>query len=102
MENSEEIGQYLFRVSVKRRKRHGSAGFFGFPPYLSPEAQGVWWRTFGILSVFSLIRSGIRPQQTDPTAWYDRILRVLGGLIVLSLMGVVVVILIRDGLRGFK
>jgi hypothetical protein len=30
----------------------------------------------------SLIRSGLRPDMFDPQKWYDRTLRVMGGLIM--------------------
>lgn len=30
---------------------------------------------------FDLIRSGIKPRKGEPKAWYDRVIRVAGGLL---------------------
>ena len=87
---------------VKLRKRHESNGVAVPPAFLSPEAQRVWWQSFGVISLFDLIRSGIRPGPFDPKAWYDRALRVFGGTLVLLLLAGALIFLIRDGLLGAR
>lgn len=46
-----------------------------------------------------LIRSGVNPRSGDPTAWYDRLIRVVGGLILLALLLAVVIVGWVEALR---
>jgi hypothetical protein len=32
--------------------------------------------------LFALVKTGFSPQQGDPTAWYDRTIRVIGGIVL--------------------
>jgi peptidoglycan/LPS O-acetylase OafA/YrhL len=43
---------------------------------------GLWIRVvfFFMLSLY-LLRSGIQPDTTEPRKWYDRALRIIGGVI---------------------
>ena len=90
------------KESVKRQKRHETRGFVDPTPFLPPESQRVWWLTFGVLGLFGLINSGIRPGPLDPKAWYDRTLRIVGGLLILTLIGVGMTPLVREWLTGSR
>jgi hypothetical protein len=35
------------------------------------------------VAVVIIIRTGLRPQSGDPQKWYDRVIRVVGGAIIL-------------------
>jgi hypothetical protein len=35
-------------------------------------------------ALFGIIKSGVSPSALDPKAWYDRAIRVVGGLIILA------------------
>ena len=49
----------------------------------SLEPIGVW---FGVIAYLVymvwLVKSGIRPTRNDPTAWYDRAIRIVGGIVI--------------------
>jgi len=42
--------------------------------------------------LFNLIGSGIHPRRGDPTAWYDRIIRSVGGSILLLFLVVAIIV----------
>jgi len=50
---------------------------------------------------FDLIRSGIKPRRDEPKAWYDRLIRVAGGILYSVLASALVVKIIRDALKSF-
>jgi hypothetical protein len=52
-----------------------------------PIANRVRWSSQIPGVLFSLIRSGLSPQGDDPTAWYDRVIRVVGGVLILLGLG---------------
>ncbi len=48
-------------------------------------------RAFALLP--SLIKSGIQPSVVEPLAWYDRVIRVIGGVLILAVLAIGVVAL---------
>jgi hypothetical protein len=63
-------------------------------PNPDPEARGVG----GLLSLlFGLFRTDVRPTRPRLLRWYDRVVAVVGGLILIALlMGMVYVALTRN------
>lgn len=47
-------------------------------------------------ALFGLIKSGVSPTEFDPKAWYDRAIRVVGGLIILALLIAGIVLTLAD------
>jgi hypothetical protein len=45
---------------------------------------------------FWLVRSGVHPNEFEPRAWYDRTIRVVGGILILIVFGASFVLLILD------
>jgi hypothetical protein len=39
-----------------------------------------------IMALFGIIKSGVSPTQFDSKAWYDRVIRAVGGLIILLML----------------
>jgi hypothetical protein len=87
---------------VKRQEQHTSSGLVGPSPLLSFESQRVWWWSFGLLTLYGIIKGGIRPGPLDPRAWYDRALRAVGGLLILLVLGTGLVLLVRGWFVGSR
>jgi hypothetical protein len=51
------------------------------------SAYSVYKALTSFAALFGIIKSGVSPTEFDPKAWYDRAIRVVGGLIIL-LVGV--------------
>jgi len=47
------------------------------------SAYSVYKALTSFAALFGIIKSGVSPTQFDPKAWYDRAIRVVGGLIIL-------------------
>ncbi|HET7108902.1 MAG TPA: hypothetical protein VFI38_18965 [Candidatus Acidoferrum sp.] len=47
-------------------------------------------------ALFGLIKSGVSPSEFDPKAWYDRAIRVVGGLIILAMLIAGIVLTLAD------
>jgi hypothetical protein len=43
-------------------------------------------RAFALLP--NLIKSGIRPSEGEPVAWHDRVIRVIGGVLIFLVLAV--------------
>jgi hypothetical protein len=50
------------------------------------------------LELVRIIRSGIHPESGDPTAWYDRTIRVIGPIMMLAVFLLGLVFLIAEKL----
>lgn len=69
----------------KRRKKSGRSGaWFPVSPMASPEAQGVGWSLRGLFATLEMFWSGISGKDRD--AWYDRVLHVIGALLIFGLL----------------
>ena len=53
-------------------------------------------RVQGLFFLFDLIRSGISRGPDDPKAWYDRVIRALGGVMILLALSLGLVRMIWD------
>ena len=58
---------------------------------------------FGIAKVFALftmcadlVRSGASPDQFEPTAWYDRVIRIVGGILIFVVFAAGLILMILD------
>jgi hypothetical protein len=70
---------------AKRRNRNGKGGaWFPVSPIAPPETQGVGWFVVGLFGTFKMFWSGITGKDRD--AWYDRVLHVIGALLILGLL----------------
>jgi hypothetical protein len=49
-----------------------------------PETQGVGWNVAGLFATLEMFWSGITGKNGD--AWYDRVLHVIGALLILALL----------------
>jgi hypothetical protein len=87
---------------MKKRQQRRSPEPFVEPP-LSPFAPWEYHRlvttVFGLFGLFGLIKSGIHPGPDDPQAWYDRAIRVAGGLILIVVGSVFIAMLVETVLR---
>ena len=63
------------------------------------ESQRVASGALGFLNLFQLIRNGIWPALGDNTRWYDRLIHVVGGTLVLLTLGAGLVMLVIEGLK---
>jgi hypothetical protein len=65
-------------------QRTSNRRYFGYRHSESPAANNL-----GALFVtcFWLIRSGANPNQFEPRAWYDRTIRIVGGILILIVFG---------------
>ena len=61
-----------------------SGAWFPVSPMASPEAQGVGWGLTGLFATLEMFWSGISRKNRD--AWYDRVLHVLGALLIFGLL----------------
>jgi hypothetical protein len=56
-----------------------------------------------LLSLFAccfwFIRSGMKPKEFEPRAWYDRAIRVTGGILLLLVFGAGFVLLLMDKIK---
>lgn len=50
------------------------------------SAYSVYKAVTSFVALFGLIKSGVSPTEFDPKAWYDRAIRVVGGLIILLVL----------------
>jgi hypothetical protein len=66
------------------KKKVGHAGP-PVSPQSSPEAQGVGWGILGLWGLLGDFKRAFDPH--SPEKWYDRVLHVIGALIVLGLLG---------------
>jgi hypothetical protein len=70
-------------------------------PFAPFEYRTFVTRALGFLSLPALVKSGIRPGPGDPTAWYDRAIRIVGGgLILLVFGGGLIVVIIQKILQA--
>jgi hypothetical protein len=67
----------------KRRKKNRTSGvWMPISPMAPPETQRVGQGITGFFSAFDMLWSGLTGKYRD--AWYDRVLHVIGGLLVLG------------------
>ncbi len=85
-----------------KKKKYAPSGFVGPSPFLSPEIQKVWWQAFGFLTLFDTIKGGFSPGPLDPKAWYDRAIRIVGGILILLVLTAGIVLLVRERIAGSK
>jgi hypothetical protein len=88
---------------TKRRHQQSKERLnFGTPvsPFATMEYRKFATTFLGFLGFYDLIRSGIRPGSGDPKAWYDRIIRVSGGLILLVFGIGFIIMIVRTALTG--
>jgi hypothetical protein len=57
------------------------------------------WAKIAVLFVvlFGVFRSGIWPKRGDPTAWYDRAIRIIGAILIFIVFAAGAYFLMRDG-----
>ena len=64
-----------------------------FPsPFATPEQQRAQTLYAIPVQLMEMIRNGFSPRRDDPTAWYERVIRAVGGVILLLLIIVMVVV----------
>jgi hypothetical protein len=84
------------RASQRRRGKRPLFETDPVSPFASMEYRAGAHRVLGLLALFDLVRSGIRPGPGDPRAWYDRVIRTVGGSLILAcLLGGAVVMALR-------
>ena len=68
----------------KMNHRTSNRRYVGYRHSESPAANNL-----GVLfgTCFWLIRSGANPNQFEPRAWYDRKIRIVGGILILIVLG---------------
>jgi len=70
---------------ANRRNRNGKSGaWFPVSPMAPPETQGVGRMVAGLFATLEMFWSGITGKNRD--AWYDRVLHVIGALLILGLL----------------
>jgi hypothetical protein len=70
---------------ANRRNRNGKSGaWFPVSPMAPPETQGVGRMVAGLSANLEMFWSGITGKNRD--AWYDRVLHVIGALLILGLL----------------
>jgi hypothetical protein len=55
-----------------------------------------------VLALFGIIKSGVSPTEFDSKTWYDRAIRVVGGIIILLLFGAGFALLVAEQFRHSK
>jgi hypothetical protein len=55
-----------------------------------------------VLALFGIIKSGVSPTEVDSKTWYDRAIRVVGGIIILLLFGTGFALLVAEQFRHSK
>ena len=54
-------------------------------------------RVVGLFALcFDIIRTGFHPDRLEPLAWYDRAIRIVGGILILAVFGTGLVLLILE------
>jgi len=62
---------------MSRRQRAGNQSFGSGAGNLGALIETCFW----------LVRSGANPNEFEPRAWYDRIIRIVGGILILIVLG---------------
>ena len=92
------------KLSSDRRQLRRKTRPVSYPDSVSPFAPYETKRATQLAQLpfllFSLIRSGISPKRGDPKAWYDRWIRVVGGILILAFLGGALVVMLIDRLSG--
>jgi hypothetical protein len=60
------------------------------------SAYSVYKALTTFAALFGIIKSGVSPTEFDPKAWYDRAIRVVGGLIILLVLVAGIVLVFID------
>ena len=60
------------------------------------SAYSVYKAVTSFVALFGLIKSGVSPTEFDPKAWYDRAIRVVGGLVILLVLVAGFVLVLSD------
>ena len=85
----------------KRRKREYSVFYpGGVSPLAPPETQRAIWAVTAFTQFFTLLKEGISPSAFGPKAWYDRVIWVVGGFLLLAVFGGGMVMMILDRIHG--
>src|ERR1700720_652260 len=64
---------------TRRKSNPGSSVF----PFATLEERRLQNLALAPVGLVELIRRGLSPRRGDPTAWYDRAIRLVGGIILL-------------------
>src|SRR6266550_3036515 len=83
-----------------KRRRNGSFIPYRVSPFLPMESQRVASGALGFVNLFQLIKNGICPAPGNNTRWYDRLIHVVGGTLILLTLGAGLVMLVIEGLKG--
>jgi hypothetical protein len=83
----------------KKRRRNGNFISYRISPFLPMESQRAASGALGFLNLFQLIKNGIWPARGDNTRWYDRLIHVVGGTLILLTLGAGLVMLAIEALK---
>jgi hypothetical protein len=84
------------KAKQKRRPRIDWTGEPPISPVVSSEYRSAARRLWAFFGLFGLIMSGMNPGPGDPKAWYDRAIRVVGGILILLVLGGALVVTIME------
>jgi hypothetical protein len=69
-------------MAKRQQKTHPGAIYSPVSPLAPLESQRVGWGVAGFFAAIDLFWSGVTGKNHD--AWYDRVLHVVGGLLILG------------------